>query len=116
VSTSRLELSSGSDGTVTVAPGSEMAHSELGGASVEGSWHFGAPPRGALILRGADELVFDIAHSDEDNCVPYAAGENRGEVCDTLIDARRAARFDKAQVLEAQPLSSLSRMLLRAKR
>ncbi|HWO24021.1 MAG TPA: hypothetical protein VNO30_35005 [Kofleriaceae bacterium] len=116
VSTSRLELSYGSDGTATVAPGSEIAHSELGGAGVEGSWHFGDPPSGALILRGADELVFDIAHRGEDNCVPYAAGENRGEVCDTLIEPRRAARFDEAQVLEAQPVSSLSRMLLRAKR
>jgi hypothetical protein len=116
VSTSRLEFSTGSDGTDAVAPGSEMTHSELGSAGVEGSWHFQDPPSGALILRGADKLIFDIAHRGEDNCVPYAAGENRGEVCATRIEERRAASFDKAQVLEAQPLSSLSRMLLRAKR
>ena len=116
VTTSRLGFAPGSDGTTTVSPGSEMATSEVGGASVEGAWHFGDPPSGRLVLRGADELVFDFAGRTDDNCVPYAAGENRGMVCDTLIEERRAARFDKAQVLATQPLSRLSRLLLAARR
>lgn len=114
-STSRLELLFGIEEPVRVLAGSEMAHSELGGAGVEGTWRFDESS-GRLVVRGADELVFDFARRTDDGCVPYAAGENFGMVCDTLIEERGAARLDKAQVLAEPRAPQWWRKLRAAKR
>ena len=115
-SRSRLGIELGSDESLTLAPDSEIEISDVGGAGVEGTWRYSDPPSGRLILRGADELVFDMAHPTDDGCIPYEAGANRGTVCDTTIEERRAAGLAPGLVLADPRVSLLSRALLPAKR
>jgi hypothetical protein len=60
---------------------SEIALSDLGGATVEGSWSLGETPTGTITLHGADDLVFQQGSIDADGCVPYAVGSKTGKVC-----------------------------------
>lgn len=43
-------------------------------------------PVARLIVRGADVIVFDMSHRDDDPCVPYAIGDERGTVCIPDLD------------------------------
>ncbi len=80
-STSRLTVACEVEGPCTMAAGSEIEISDLGRASVEGTWHFEDPPTGQLTVRGADVLVFDVGGRESSRCVPYTVGDKRGTVC-----------------------------------
>lgn len=85
-STSRLTLVCTIDATCTASSDSEIEISDLGVASVEGTWGLSELPRGRVTVRGADVLVFDVDSRDENGCVPYTIGDKRGTVCVPGID------------------------------
>jgi hypothetical protein len=86
LSISHLTLVCDVDGTCTASPSSEILISELGGASVEGTWSVSGPQRGRVIVRGADVLTFDVSGRDEDGCTPYTIGDKSGTVCVLGLD------------------------------
>lgn len=80
--TSRLSLGCEEDGPCTASPDSEIVIEALGGAGVEGTWSLDTDEgTGQITLRGADQLVFDLAARDINGCFPYEVGDRTGTVC-----------------------------------
>jgi hypothetical protein len=77
--TVRMTLECTPENLCTPSEDAEIEISDLGGASIDGSWGF-QPPAGAVALHGADDLTFDLAATDADGCVPYS-GAKSGLVC-----------------------------------
>lgn len=80
-SISRLTIECATDGACTASSDSEIEISDLGVASVEGTWSLSGPPSGSVTVRGADTIVFDINKRDRVGCVPFTIGEKTDIVC-----------------------------------
>jgi hypothetical protein len=66
----------------TAAESSTLDVDGVGSAAIEGMWNLGVSA-GEVVVRGADELRFDVSHRDGD-CVPYVVGDRTGTVCGLL--------------------------------
>jgi hypothetical protein len=76
--------------TSTADAGSSISVSGLGSAEVSGTWSLGGDfPEGAMTLRGADTIVFDIGGTTADGCIPYRISSGAtGQLCDEVSERR----------------------------